>query len=162
MSESEHRPPGVTLDMTGQHCPGPIIGVKKLIMEMDRGEVLMLLADCPATSDDLFAWAQRTDNRVLRTERRANGATAYYIQRGGDVKPAPDAQLDMRGIVCPAPIVQARALLNSLPPGSLLKLISNCPGDRADVEGWARHTGVELEAVVELGAHEWEFYLRRA
>ncbi|MGE0312319.1 MAG: sulfurtransferase TusA family protein [Lautropia sp.] len=153
--------PGVTLDVTGLSCPGPIIGVKKLIMEMEPGEVLMLISDCPATREDLFTWAQHTNNRVLRTERRANGATAYFVQRGESRRPVPDAELDLRGVVCPGPIVEARALLKAMPPGGLLKLISNCPGDRDDVEGWARQTDVTLEDVVEVGTHAWEFYLRK-
>ncbi len=153
--------PGVTLDVTGLSCPGPIIGVKKLIMEMEPGEVLLLISDCPATREDLFTWAQHTSNRVLRTEKRPNDATAYYVQRGASRRLVPDAELDLRGVVCPGPIVEARALLKAMAPGGLLKLISNCPGDRDDIEGWARQTDVKLEDVVEIGTHEWEFYLRK-
>ena len=154
--------PGVTLDVTGLSCPGPIIGVKKLIMEMGEGEVLLLISDCPATREDLFTWAQHTNNRVLRTERRHDDATAYYVQRGTSTRLVPDAELDLRGVVCPGPIVEARALLKALTPGGLLKLTSNCPGDRDDVESWTRHADVRIEAIVEIGPHEWEFYLRKS
>lgn len=159
--KSDPVPPGVTLDVTGLSCPGPIIGVKKLIMEMDPGEVLLLISDCPATREDLFTWAQHTNNRVLRTEKRANEATAYFVQRGASKRLVPDAELDLRGVVCPGPIVEARALLKAMSPGGLLKLTSNCPGDRDDVEGWARQTDVKLEDIIEIGTHEWEFYLRK-
>jgi TusA-related sulfurtransferase len=162
MTDTQTTESAVTLDMTGLSCPGPILGVKKLIMEMREGQVLALISDCPATEDDLFSWAQHTGNRVLRTERRAGNATAYFVQRGRAARLTPDVELDMRGVVCPGPIVQAKQMLNGMAAGNLLKLTSNCPGDRADIEGWARITGVTLEQVVELGAHEWEFFLRKA
>jgi tRNA 2-thiouridine synthesizing protein A len=153
--------PDVTLDLTGLTCPGPILGVKKVIMELDRGQVLLLVSDCPATHDDLCAWAGRTGNQVLRSEKLPNGATGYYVQRGRHVEPTPQVVLDMRGFVCPGPIVEARRVLTGMATGETLKLVSDCPGALEDIRDWARVTGVELADVVELGAHEWEFYIRK-
>ena len=153
--------PGVTLDLSGVSCPGPIIGAKKILMELAEGEVMLLISDCPATSDELHTWAERTDNQIIRTERLDGGATGYYLRRGRRMEPAPNVLLDMRGSNCPGPILEARKVLEGMAPGELLKLLSNCPGVRADVEDWARVTGHRLEDVVETGAHEWEFYLRR-
>jgi TusA-related sulfurtransferase len=155
--------PDVTLDLTGTTCPGPILGTKKMIAELAQGQVLLLLSDCPGTRDDLFSWAEHTGNAVIRTERRGDDVTGYYVQRGRAAGTGPAAQvvLDMRGSVCPGPIVEARRMLNSMPVGEVLKMVSNCPGSKADVTDWARVTGVELMAVQEIGPHEWEFFLRR-
>ncbi|HLS54891.1 MAG TPA: sulfurtransferase TusA family protein [Zeimonas sp.] len=161
MSDALSPRPGVTLDLSGVSCPGPIIGAKKIVMELAEGEVMLLISDCPATSDELHTWAERTGNQVVRTERLDSGATAYYVRRGRRSEPVANVSLDMRGSTCPGPILEARKVLDGMAPGELLKLVSNCPGARADVEDWARVTGHPLEDVVESGQHEWEFYIRR-
>jgi TusA-related sulfurtransferase len=122
---------------------------------------MLLISDCPATSDELHTWAERTANQVVRTERLDSGATAYYVRRGRRSEPVANVSLDMRGSTCPGPILEAKKVLDGMAPGELLRLVSNCPGARADVEDWARVTGHRLEDVVESGQHEWEFYIRR-
>ncbi len=161
MSDALSLRPGVTLDLSGVSCPGPIIGAKKIVMELAEGEVLLLISDCPATSDELHTWAERTGNQVVRTERRDSGATGYYVRRGRRSQPGANISLDMRGTTCPGPILEAKKVLEGMAAGEVLKLVSNCPGARADVEDWARVTGHPLEDVVESGQHEWEFYLRK-
>lgn len=155
--------PDITLDLTGTSCPGPILGTKKMITELSPGQVLLLLSDCPGTRDDLMAWAEHTGNAVIRTDRVSDTVTGYYVQRGRDLGREPSAQvvLDMRGSVCPGPIIEARKMLNGMPVGATMKLISNCSGSRADVTDWARVTGIELLSVRDLGPHEWAFFLRR-
>ncbi len=152
--------PNVTLDLTGVACPGPILGVTKLIAELRAGEVLLLISDCPGTNDDLYAWAARTGNRVLESERFASGVTGYYVQRGRPEREA-SVVLDLRGFVCPGPIVEARRVLQGMASGATLKLLSDCPGALADMKDWARITGTELTHVAEVGPQEWEFYVRR-
>lgn len=161
MSDTLSPRPSVTLDLTGMSCPGPIIGAKKIVMELAEGEVMLLVSDCPATSDELHTWAERTGNEVVRTERLESGSTGYYLRRGRRIEPMPNVLLDMRGSSCPGPILEAKRVLDGMAPGELLELLSNCPGAREDVEDWARITGHRLEDVVETGVHEWEFYLRR-
>jgi TusA-related sulfurtransferase len=153
--------PDVTLDLTGLTCPGPILGAKKVISELAQGQVLLLISDCPATHDDLHAWAERTGNQVVRSERLTGGATGYYVQRGKRREPTPTVVLDMRGFVCPGPIVEARRTLQRMHEGEMLKLVSDCPGALSDMKDWARVTGAELVDIVEIGAHEWEFFVRR-
>ncbi len=153
---------GVTLDMTGTSCPGPIIGAKKMVTELAEGEVLLLVSDCPATTDDLFSWAASTGNEVVLTERMPNGATGYYVRRGRGARPDAQVLLDMRGSVCPGPILEARRILDGMAPGEVLRLITDCPGARADVESWARATGVSLESAIAQGAHVFEFLIRKA
>ena len=161
MNRSSAMKVGVTLDLSGVSCPGPIIGAKKIVMELTEGEVLLLISDCPATSDELHTWAERTGNEVVRTERLDSGATGYYVRRGRRPERVANVELDLRGSVCPGPILEAKKVLGGMAAGEVLKLVSNCPGSRADVEDWARVTGYLLEDVVESGQHEWEFYIRK-
>ena len=151
--------PTMTLDMRGTSCPAPLLGAKRLIDAMKPGEVLLLLSDCPGTQDDLFAWSRHTDNHVARTERLPDRGHGYYIQRGRSGAPAANAVLDLRGAVCPGPIVEAKKLLNGMHAGETLKLVSNCPGVAADVGDWVRATGLKLLRTEEIGKGEFEFYI---
>jgi TusA-related sulfurtransferase len=154
--------PAVTLDMCGTSCPAPLLGAKKIVDDLRPGEVLLLLSDCPGTQDDLFAWSRYTDNKIARTERRADGSSAYYIRRGRTQHLAPNAVLDLRGVVCPGPVVEAKKLLGSMRAGETLKLVSNCPGVADDVADWVKATGYRLLETDEVGPGEFEFYIGKA
>jgi TusA-related sulfurtransferase len=162
MADAPIMNPDVTLDLTGVSCPGPIIGAKKIVSELAEGEVLLLISDCPATSEELHTWAERTGNSVVKSQRMTGGHTGYYLKRGRRHQIEPNVSLDMRGSVCPGPILEAKKVLDAMASGELLCLASNCPGSRQDVEGWARATGCTLEDVVEVGQHDWEFFIRKA
>jgi TusA-related sulfurtransferase len=161
MHEPDHKP-NVTLDMRGTRCPAPLLGAKKIVDDLAPGEVLLLLSDCPGTHDDLIAWARHTNNRVAHSERRADGGHGYWIERGsGRRRPPANVELDLRGAVCPGPIVEAKKLLNGMRAGEVLKLVSNCPGVAADVRDWTHATGLVLHAVEEVGAGVYEFHIGR-
>jgi TusA-related sulfurtransferase len=159
MTDPDHKP-NVTLDMRGTRCPAPLLGAKRMVDDLVPGEVLMLLSDCPGTHDDLLAWARQTGNRIARSERRTDGGSAYWIERGGaQGRPTANVELDLRGAVCPGPIVEAKRLLNGMRAGETLKLISNCPGVAADVTDWVKATGLVLHAAEEVGNGVYEFYV---
>ena len=153
--------PAAMVDLTGLTCPGPILGAKEILAALKDGQVLLLLSDCPGTRDDLFAWARQTGNEVIHTEGRPRGATGYYVRKGRAKAIAVHARLDLRGALCPGPIVEAKQLLKGLRGGEVLQLVSDCPGIRDDIVGWAKVTGVEIVAVVEADAGATEFYLRK-
>ena len=58
----------VTLDVSGLPCPAPLLGAKKLIDDLQPGQTLRLISDCPGTSDDLFSWAKVTGNAILSSQ----------------------------------------------------------------------------------------------
>ncbi len=150
----------VYLELNGLTCPGPLLGVKRMVDTLESGQVLLLLSDCPGTHDDLLSWARQTANRLLYTEKTARG-THYYIQKGLFEAIHPHATLDMRGILCPGPIVEAKRLLDGMKEGEVLKLISNCPGIRSDITGWSKATHVDLIATIEAEQDTYEFLLRK-
>jgi TusA-related sulfurtransferase len=153
--------PNAMVDLTGLTCPGPILGAKEILEGLKDGQVLLLLSDCPGTRDDLFAWARQTGNEVIYTESREDGATAYYLRRGRADAVAAHVRLDLRGVVCPGPIVEAKQLLKGMRPGEVLKLVSDCPGVRDDIVGWTKATGIDLVTIHETGAGVHEFFLRK-
>jgi len=151
----------VTLDLRGLSCPGPLIGAKRLIDDMATGQVLLLLSDCPGTPDDLFAWIKFTDNHIVKTERRPDGGHGFFIRKGRTRALIANVTLDLRGTVCPGPIVEAKKLLNGMHAGETLKLVSNCPGISGDVADWVRATGLTLVASEETGPGEFEFHIHK-
>lgn len=159
MSESTGRAAHPTLDMRGTRCPAPLLGAKKIVDELKPGETLVLLSDCPGTADDLFAWAKWTGNALLKTERLPDGGSAYHLQRGRSSRPVASAVLDLRGVVCPGPIVEAKKLLAGMRPGETLQLLSNCPGIETDVADWTKATGIELRGSEEIAPGEFAFFL---
>lgn len=153
--------PAAMVDLTGLTCPGPILGAREILEGLRDGQVLLLLSDCPGTRDDLFAWARQTGNEVIHTEPRERGATGYYVRKGRSGTVAAHVRLDLRGVSCPGPIVEARQLLKGMRSGEVLKLVSDCPGVRDDIAAWAEATRLELVSTVGTGSGAFEFYLRK-
>ena len=150
------------LDLKGLTCPAPLLGAKKLVDDLLEGQILLLVSDCPGTQDDLFAWAKQTGNQVLKAEQMPKGGTGYYIMKGkGKKANKVNVLLDIRGVVCPGPIVEAKKLLNGMKTGEVLKLVSNCPGIHADITSWAATTGMKLLDTVKIAADDYEFYIQK-
>ena len=152
----------VKLDMRGLSCPAPLLGAKRLVKDLQDEQILLLISDCPGTKDDLFSWAEQTDNQVVKTEPMTDGGTGFYIMKGKGVELAANVILDIRGVVCPGPIIEAKKLLNGMSSGEILKLVSNCPGIQTDIIGWSDMTGVKIINTVSIGAGEFEFFLQKA
>ena len=154
--------PAVTLDMSGLSCPAPLIGAKKIVDDMDAGQTMLLISDCPGTSDDLFAWARHTGNEIETTKKLDGDKVAYTIRKGGGATLLkPNVVLDVRGVSCPGPILEAKKMLDGMKPGEVLKLVSNCPGTPDDIGAWVRSTPIELADRVEVARGSFEFYLRK-
>lgn len=155
--------PAVTIDMSGMPCPAPLLGAKKIIDDLQPGQSMQLLSDCPGTSDDLFAWCKFTGNELLTAAKQADGKTAYTLRKAGGAQTTPIAHvtLDMRGVSCPGPILEAKKLLDGMKPTEVLQLVSDCPGSVADIESWSRSASVELLATLPMSRGAHEFYLRK-
>jgi len=151
----------VKLDMRGLSCPAPLLGAKRVVDDLKEDQVLLLISDCPGTRDDLFAWAEQTHNNVFGTQAMPDGGTGYYIMKGQSETRKANVILDIRGVVCPGPIIEAKKLLNGMNTGEILKLVSNCPGIRSDIVGWAEMTGVIILDTIEVSAGEFEFFLQK-
>ncbi|MDR2240478.1 MAG: sulfurtransferase TusA family protein [Zoogloeaceae bacterium] len=163
MNRETNANPTVTLDMSGLSCPAPLMGAKRIVNDIEPGQSLLLISDCPGTADDLFAWSRQTGNEVTVKNKMADDRTAYLITRSRGRKTAPKANvtLDMRGTYCPGPIIEAKKMLDGMRAGEILLLISNCPGTPADVDAWVRNTTLELVERFEIAPGTFEFYLRK-
>ena len=43
----------------------------------------------------------------------------------------------------------------------VLQLVSNCPGIRSDITGWAESTGMQILDTIEIAPGEYEFYIQK-
>jgi TusA-related sulfurtransferase len=155
--------PVVTIDMCGMPCPAPLLGAKKIIDDLQPDQTMVLLSDCPGTSDDLFAWCKFTGNQFVESVKQTDGKTAYTLRKAGGAQTTLIAHvtLDMRGVSCPGPILEAKKLLDGMKSGEVLQLVSDCPGAVGDIQSWATHAAVELLATLPMARGANEFYLRK-
>jgi TusA-related sulfurtransferase len=152
----------VQLDMTGLSCPLPLLGAKKILDDLPDGQHMVLVSDCPGTGDDLRVWAEQTGHRVVHVERLEGRRVAYTLLRGrAAARIRGNVVVDLRGVHCPGPIVEAHRLLKGMQAGDVLVLISNCPGAPADVAAWADDANVRLIDQYQSAPGEYEFYLRK-
>ena len=152
----------VTLDLTGLTCPAPLVGAKRVVDDLAPGQTLKLVSDCPGTRDDLHIWARQTGNEIAHIENEAGKRYAYFVRKGRKPTQKANVSLDMRGAVCPGPILEARRLLDGMKSGEILRLITSCTAAPDEIRTWARATKQEVLDEREVGAGEWEFYLRRS
>jgi TusA-related sulfurtransferase len=163
-TEKNSHKPLVTLDLCGLNCPAPLLGAKHVIDDLQPGQVMQLISDCPGTPDDLFAWSRHTGNEVIGTDKLGGRRVAYTIKRGasGAERATANVTLDIRGVSCPGPIIEAKKLLDGMQAGETLRLVSNCPGTPDDVNSWVRSTGLKLVAKQEVAPGTYEFFIRKS
>jgi tRNA 2-thiouridine synthesizing protein A len=71
-----------------------------------------------------------------------------------------DKELDVRGLVCPLPILRTKKSLANMAQGQILKIMATDPGAIIDLQVFAEQTGHELLSSSELTG-EFLFYLKK-
>src|SRR5487761_2083984 len=69
--------------------------------------------------------------------------------------------LDMTGAACPGPLLGARRILDELPAGQVLLLISDCPGTKDDLFSWPQYTDVAIVKTEQLPQGRTAYYIRK-
>lgn len=72
----------------------------------------------------------------------------------------PDLVLDLRGLLCPMPVVKLSQAIKGLAPGAVVEGIATDPGVMADIPAWARTSGNELISI-EKKDNEFHFLVRK-
>jgi tRNA 2-thiouridine synthesizing protein A len=70
------------------------------------------------------------------------------------------AQLDLKGLACPLPIVKTAKALKGLASGELVEVLATDPGSVKDFAAWARVTGNELLESSQFG-NVFRFVIRK-
>lgn len=69
--------------------------------------------------------------------------------------------LDVKGLICPLPVLKAKKALKEVPAGGVLKVLATDPGAVKDFQAFCRTTGNELVAQYEAeGAFVFEIRRR--
>ena len=69
------------LDALGLRCPEPVMMVRKTVRLMQDGEVLLVIADDPATVRDIPSFCRFMDHTLLASETE-NPPYRYLIRKG--------------------------------------------------------------------------------
>ena len=65
------------LDVRNLNCPLPILKTKKVLAEMESGQVLRVVATDPGSTRDFQAFSRQTGNELL--EQSAEGAEFVHV-----------------------------------------------------------------------------------
>ena len=55
-----------------------------------------------------------------------------------------DLELDLKGLLCPLPMVRVSQNITKVPVGGIIKAVATDPGSLADIPSWSRTTGNEV------------------
>jgi len=65
------------LDCLGLYCPEPIFRTRMALDQMEKGQVLKVVADDPAAEEDLKRLSERLGHEVLDIEREGDRVVLY-------------------------------------------------------------------------------------
>jgi tRNA 2-thiouridine synthesizing protein A len=71
-----------------------------------------------------------------------------------------DLVLDLKGLLCPLPIVKLSQAIKDLPIGAIIEGVATDPGVMADVPAWAKASGQELISIEQQGK-EYRFVIKK-
>ena len=70
------------LDTKGMNCPMAILKAKKAMKQIDKGNIIKILATDPGSVEDFGAFC-RTGGHELVESSEADGVFTYIIKKGG-------------------------------------------------------------------------------
>lgn len=71
-----------------------------------------------------------------------------------------DQVLDLKGLLCPMPVVKLQLAIKKLSPGAIVEGIATDPGVMADIPAWSRTSGNELLSIQQQGK-EYHFVVKK-
>ena len=72
----------------------------------------------------------------------------------------PDLELDLRGLLCPMPMVKVSQNISKGPVGGTVRAVATDAGSMADIPAWAKSTGNEVVQAEKVGG-EYVFLVKR-
>lgn len=69
-----------TLDARGLNCPMPILKAKQALTQMNKGDVLEVMATDPGSVEDFAAFCRATGNHLVANDQSGDIYT-YKIER---------------------------------------------------------------------------------
>lgn len=69
-----------TLDTLGLKCPQPVLKIAVKAPDMNSGDILEVLGDCPTFEKDVRTWCERLDKMLLSVKDEGEGKKRIQIQ----------------------------------------------------------------------------------
>lgn len=69
------------VDARGLNCPLPILRAKKMLSEMQSGQIVRVLATDPGSIKDFQAFACQTGNELLGQGETSDKAYEFFLKR---------------------------------------------------------------------------------
>ncbi len=69
------------LNALGLRCPEPVMMVRKTIRHMQAGEILLIIADDPATTRDIPSFCQFMDHQLIKSQTQEI-PFQYWVKKG--------------------------------------------------------------------------------
>ena len=73
-----------SVNAIGLFCPLPVVKLKLELEDKQPNQVVEILADDPAISEDLPHWCRETNNKLLSLEKTEDGIFVAYVQKQGN------------------------------------------------------------------------------
>jgi tRNA 2-thiouridine synthesizing protein A len=73
--------PDHVLDCTGLLCPMPVVKTRKVIKDMQVGQILEMVATDPGAIPDMRAWAKQTQHELLLAQEAEGGKFRFLIKK---------------------------------------------------------------------------------
>jgi tRNA 2-thiouridine synthesizing protein A len=70
--------------------------------------------------------------------------------------------LDLKGLLCPLPIVKIAQAIKKVEVGDVIEAVASDPGVLADIPAWTRSTGNELLTMEKVEGKLIRFVVKRA
>jgi tRNA 2-thiouridine synthesizing protein A len=67
------------LDMVGMKCPQPVLKIAVRAPDMNPGDILEVIGDCPTFERDVRVWCQRLKKTFLSIHDEGNGRKRIQI-----------------------------------------------------------------------------------
>ncbi len=73
------------VDCVGLYCPVPVMRAKEEIEQLEGGSLMEVIADDPASAEDIPRWAKRTGHSLVKMEK-VDDEYHFYIYKEREVK----------------------------------------------------------------------------
>ncbi|HWI48892.1 MAG TPA: sulfurtransferase TusA family protein [Rummeliibacillus sp.] len=70
-----------TLDAKGLACPMPVVRTKKVMDQLNTGDILEVFVTDKGSLNDIPAWAKSCGHEILKQTQESEAIT-FYIQKG--------------------------------------------------------------------------------
>lgn len=68
--------------------------------------------------------------------------------------------LDVKGMLCPMPVIKAKQAISQVPVGGVLEVIATDPAAKEDIPAWVRRAGHDLISMQQEN-ETFKFFVKR-